>query len=60
MLIQTLQIEPGVEGLDLGFIGELAGTAEVKLYVIPISPHIDILRDELGAVINLNNSILSS
>jgi hypothetical protein len=32
----------------------LPGTAEVELHVIPVSPQIDILRDELGTIINLD------
>jgi hypothetical protein len=59
VLIQTLQPEPGVERLDIGVVRGLAGTAEVKFDVIPVSPEIDILGDELRAVVNLNRSRLS-
>jgi hypothetical protein len=51
VLIQTLQPEPGIEGLDIDVVRGLAGTAEVKLHVIPIGPQIDILRNELRAVV---------
>lgn len=59
VLIQTLQPQPGIEGLDISVVRRLAGTAKVKLDVIPVSPQIDILRDELRTVVNPDRSRLS-
>jgi hypothetical protein len=59
VLIQTLQSKPSVEGLDISVVCGLAGPDEVKPHMIPVRPEIDILRDELGAVINPNHSRLS-
>jgi hypothetical protein len=50
VLVQTLLPEPTVERLDISVIRRLPGAAEVELHVIPVSPQIYVLRDELWAV----------
>jgi hypothetical protein len=51
VLIQALQPEAGVERLDIGVICRFPQADEVQLDMIPISPKIHILRDELWTIV---------
>ncbi len=54
VLVQTLEPESGIERLDISVVSRLTRPAEVELDVALVSPKVNILRDEFGAVIDLD------
>jgi len=52
VLIEAFLPEPAVEGLDISVVRRLPRSGKVQSDVIPVSPKIDVLRDEFRAIIN--------
>jgi hypothetical protein len=55
VLIEAFLPEPAVKGLDIGVVRRLPGPGEVQRDMVPVSPEIDVLGDELWAI-NPNRS----
>jgi hypothetical protein len=52
MLREALSLARAVERFDEGVVRRLAGSAEVKLDVIPVGPVVESLAGELGSVVD--------
>ena len=56
MSVQALGPERPIEAFDEGIVSWLAGTAEVDLHAIPVSPEVHGLTGELAAVVTEQRS----
>src|ERR1700687_2443855 len=52
--VQALGSELAVQGLDEGVVRGLSGSAEVERHVVHEGPQIELLADELGAIVESN------